>query len=97
MSKALRLSLVVHVPLNLISILDLWRDVRGRAQPAEDDDASSSLLTPKRISYRGTSRLHAGDECRVVLEHEKEEEEGRGEGLVARADRGSGGLGIRWR
>jgi hydroxyacyl-ACP dehydratase HTD2-like protein with hotdog domain len=46
----------VHGPLNLISILDLWRDIR----PHEE--------VPESISYRTTSPLYAGDEYRIVLE-----------------------------
>lgn len=54
----------MHGPLNLISILDLWRDIRGKTQAAEE----VPLLVPQRISYRATSPLYAGDEYRVVLE-----------------------------
>lgn len=57
-------SIVVHGPLNLISILDLWRDVRGKTS------ADPALLLPESISYRATSPLYAEDEYRVVLEEE---------------------------
>lgn len=53
--------IVVHGPLNLITILDLWRDTRKQA-------GDSSLVVPQRISYRATSPLYAGDEYSVVLE-----------------------------
>ncbi|KAL4784574.1 hypothetical protein BJX76DRAFT_216843 [Aspergillus varians] len=53
--------IVVHGPLNLISILDLWRDLRGGG--AGDFDA----LLPERITYRATSPLYAEDEYRIVL------------------------------
>ncbi|CAG7924562.1 unnamed protein product [Penicillium olsonii] len=53
---------VVHGPLNLISILDLWRDVKS--QHATDH----SVVVPRRISYRATSPLYAGDEYRIVLD-----------------------------
>lgn len=59
--------IVVHGPLNLISILDLWRDTRGKTQTPE-----TSLMPPLCISYRATSPLYAGDEYRVVLEEGKE-------------------------
>ncbi|KAJ5256717.1 hypothetical protein N7478_012821 [Penicillium angulare] len=61
--------LVVHGPLNLISILDLWRDTRDttRTDPA--------LLVPEIISYRATSPLYAGEEYSVVLQ-EKESKSG---------------------
>lgn len=39
---------VVHGPLNLISMLDYWRDVSGRRDIGE-------------IDYRATSPLYAGD------------------------------------
>jgi hydroxyacyl-ACP dehydratase HTD2-like protein with hotdog domain len=53
---------VVHGPLNLISILDLWRDVRSRGA------ADPTAIIPQRISYRATSPLYAGEEYRVVLQ-----------------------------
>lgn len=56
--------IVVHGPLNLISILDLWRDVRGQSKTPEE----APLLSPQRISYRATSPLYAGEEYSVVLE-----------------------------
>ena len=54
--------LVVHGPLNLISILDLWRDTRRGIT----GDVTSAV--PERISYRATSPLYVEDEYRVVLE-----------------------------
>ncbi|RJE21799.1 hypothetical protein PHISCL_05855 [Aspergillus sclerotialis] len=56
--------LVVHGPLNLISILDLWRDTRAKTS------GDPALLLPESISYRATSPLYAEDEYRVVLEEE---------------------------
>lgn len=56
--------LVVHGPLNLISILDLWRDIRGK------NATQQVSITPQRISYRATSPLYAGDEYRIVLQEE---------------------------
>ncbi|KAJ5577393.1 uncharacterized protein N7459_006357 [Penicillium hispanicum] len=56
--------IVVHGPLNLISILDLWRDIKG---PGADDPTA---LIPERISYRATSPLYAGDEYRIDLYEE---------------------------
>ncbi|OGE58385.1 hypothetical protein PENARI_c001G02715 [Penicillium arizonense] len=53
---------VVHGPLNLISILDLWRDTRS------SNVTDPTLVVPERISYRATSPLYAGDEYRIVLE-----------------------------
>ncbi|KAE8379404.1 hypothetical protein BDV26DRAFT_291275 [Aspergillus bertholletiae] len=57
--------IVVHGPLNLISILDLWRDTRpNRADPA--------LILPESIVYRATSPLYAEDKYQIVLEEEQE-------------------------
>lgn len=53
--------IVVHGPLNLISILDLWREVKG---PSAGDPTA---VIPERISYRATSPLYAGDEYRIEL------------------------------
>ncbi|CAG8923568.1 unnamed protein product [Penicillium salamii] len=57
---------VVHGPLNLISILDLWRDTKGR------NATDHSVVVPERISYRATSPLYAGDEYRIVLDEGEE-------------------------
>lgn len=58
--------IVVHGPLNLISILDLWRDVKGKTA------ADPSEVIPQRISYRATSPLYAGDEYRIVMQEESD-------------------------
>jgi hydroxyacyl-ACP dehydratase HTD2-like protein with hotdog domain len=49
---------VVHGPLNLINMLDLWRDSQ------EDDDHA----IPQSIDYRATSTLYVGDQYRTVME-----------------------------
>ncbi|OJJ56449.1 hypothetical protein ASPSYDRAFT_121330, partial [Aspergillus sydowii CBS 593.65] len=54
--------IVVHGPLNLISILDLWRDLRGGGDPENLD-----VVLPEKISYRATSPLYAEDEYRIML------------------------------
>lgn len=54
--------IVVHGPLNLISILDLWRDTQRKT------GSDPALVVPERISYRATSPLYAGDEYRIQLE-----------------------------
>lgn len=54
--------IVVHGPLNLINILDLWRDTRS------DRASDPQLLLPESISYRATSPLYAGDRYQIVLE-----------------------------
>jgi hydroxyacyl-ACP dehydratase HTD2-like protein with hotdog domain len=50
--------LVVHGPLNLINMVNLWRDVKG-------GDAQ-----PKKITYRATSPIYAGEKYRVVMDEE---------------------------
>lgn len=57
---------VVHGPLNLISILDLWRDTQSKKV------ADPTLVVPRRISYRATSPLYAGDEYSVKLQEEED-------------------------
>ena len=54
---------MVHGPLNLISILDLWRDTRS-----QNTEADLEALVPESIKYRATSPLYAEDEYRIVLE-----------------------------
>ena len=54
---------MVHGPLNLISILDLWRDTRS-----QNTEAGLEALVPESIKYRATSPLYAEDESRIVLE-----------------------------
>lgn len=51
--------LVVHGPLNLIGILDLYRDTNERSSPE---------AVPRSISYRAMSPLYVGEKYRVVLE-----------------------------
>jgi len=50
---------VVHGPLNLINMVNLWRDVR----------ASNSV--PKKVIYRATTPLYAGEKYRVLLAEEE--------------------------
>lgn len=49
--------IVVHGPLNLINMLDFWRDVQA-------DD----YLIPKSIKYRATAPFYAGEKYRALLE-----------------------------
>ncbi|KAF2462848.1 uncharacterized protein BDR25DRAFT_338129 [Lindgomyces ingoldianus] len=56
---------VVHGPLNLINMLDLWRDTsRGAAEGA----------VPKRVAYRAMSPLYVGEQYRILLEKEAAKE-----------------------
>lgn len=66
---------VVHGPLNLVLMLDLWRDVKTSGQdsgevalPTKDVD----LVFPKRISYRNTKPLYAGSWYRIGMAAENE-------------------------
>lgn len=43
----------MHGPLNLINILDYWRDVHGNGQ------------APKEVGYRAMAPLYAGDQYQV--------------------------------
>lgn len=58
----------MHGPLNLISVLDLWRDTRSATQSAGDSKDLASIIVPERIAYRATSPLYVEDEYRIVLE-----------------------------
>ncbi|KAI5298554.1 hypothetical protein KEM56_003955 [Ascosphaera pollenicola] len=55
---------VVHGPLNVINILDFWRDVTCRTTSRKD----SAQLVPRRFEYRATSPLYAGEEYQLALE-----------------------------
>ncbi|PBP25740.1 hypothetical protein BUE80_DR003357 [Diplocarpon rosae] len=51
-------NLVVHGPLNLINILNFWRDVQ------EGDSR------PKMITYRATSPLYVSEDYRIIMQDE---------------------------
>lgn len=50
---------MVHGPLNLINMVNLWRDVQGRD------------VVPKKVTYRATSPLYAGERYRVIMDEEQ--------------------------
>ena len=52
--------IVVHGPLNLINILDFWRD-------SQDSDYS----IPASLSYRATAPFYAGEKYRGILEKDE--------------------------
>jgi hydroxyacyl-ACP dehydratase HTD2-like protein with hotdog domain len=52
-------SAVVHGPLNLVNMLDFWRDV--------SKDGSTEAV-PKSISYRAMSPLYMGEPYRILLD-----------------------------
>jgi len=51
--------LVVHGPLNLINMVNFWRDVRG------------GDVFPKKITYRATSPVYAGEKYRIIMDEEE--------------------------
>lgn len=53
--------LVVHGPIGLMGILDLYRDVNGHGSPE---------AIPKSITYRAMSPLYVGEPYRIILEKE---------------------------
>lgn len=58
-------AVVVHGPLNLIGMMDYWRDVHANGRE------------PSEITYRALSPLYAGDEYVVRTESTKDEGEAR--------------------
>ena len=52
---------VVHGPLNLINMLDLWRDTTKNV---------SEESVPRSIAYRAMSPLYVGEPYRILLEQE---------------------------
>ena len=57
--------MVVHGPLNLINILDLYRDVNEHSSPE---------VVPRSIAYRAQSPLYVGEDYRLLLEKDAEKE-----------------------
>jgi hydroxyacyl-ACP dehydratase HTD2-like protein with hotdog domain len=56
--------LVVHGPLNLINMMDFWRDIIG--------DGEGGQRWPKKINYRATNPLYAGERYRIIMDKERE-------------------------
>ena len=56
---------VVHGPLNLINLLDYWRDIHGNGN------------TPRDITYRALSPLYAGQAYNIRTEAVKDIENGK--------------------
>jgi len=50
---------VVHGPLNLISMLDMWRDEKGSRE---------DVSYPKQIEYRATSPVYAEEGYRIMMD-----------------------------
>jgi hydroxyacyl-ACP dehydratase HTD2-like protein with hotdog domain len=49
---------VVHGPLNLILMLDFWRDIIGEG------------VAPRRVKYKATHPIYVGDRYRICMEKE---------------------------
>lgn len=62
--------LVVHGPLNVINILDFWRDVTFDKSTSMKDPAQ---LVPRRFAYRTTTPLYAGEEYQLALEQKDDD------------------------
>lgn len=65
-------NVVVHGPMNLIAILDLWRDEsisqgQGVGSTAAATVARDNVVFPQSIEYRATSPVYAGEAYRVVM------------------------------
>jgi len=58
---------VVHGPMNLISMLDMWRDERLDQGVGK---AREGILYPKQIEYRATSPVYAGEGYRILMKAE---------------------------
>lgn len=69
--------LVVHGPLNLINMLDYWRDVHGK---------TGSGLRLKSINYRAMSPIYAGEQYRTTSSVLEGGEKPRFEVLVRKGD-----------
>lgn len=63
---------VVHGPLNLVLMLDLWRDVKAGMKEGEVPlpEEEGEVLFPKRIEYRNTKPVYAGSWYRVGVTEE---------------------------
>ncbi|EXJ75741.1 mesaconyl-C4 CoA hydratase [Cladophialophora psammophila CBS 110553] len=65
-------NVVVHGPMNLIAMLDLWRDeasvFRGIGEGSAQDDAV--VYYPQMIEYRATSPVYGREPYRVMMNKE---------------------------
>ena len=58
---------VVHGPMNLIAMLDFWRDEAGKS---DRRSLSNGVIYPKQIEYRATSPVYAGEPYRILMDGE---------------------------
>ncbi|KAG9233413.1 hypothetical protein BJ875DRAFT_485186 [Amylocarpus encephaloides] len=52
--------LVVHGPLNLVNMVNFWRDIHPKKE----------LAIPRRVKYRATGPLYANEPYRLILDEE---------------------------
>ncbi|KAJ9614902.1 uncharacterized protein PV06_06240 [Exophiala oligosperma] len=57
-------NVVVHGPMNLMAMLDHWRDAKA---PSQDGDG---IFFPEKIEYRATSPVYAGEAYRVMMDED---------------------------
>ena len=55
-------NIVVHGPLNLIAMLDLWRDESVKQGLGKD-----GIIYPRKVDYRATSPVYAAEPYRVLM------------------------------
>jgi hydroxyacyl-ACP dehydratase HTD2-like protein with hotdog domain len=60
-------NVVVHGPLNLVSMLDLWRD---KVAESGVGVPGTGVVMPASIDYRATSPVYAGEGYRIILDKE---------------------------
>lgn len=56
---------VVHGPMNMIAMLDLWRDEAAARQ--HGDRSSDGVVYPQQLEYRATSPVYAGEGYRILM------------------------------
>jgi hydroxyacyl-ACP dehydratase HTD2-like protein with hotdog domain len=57
-------NVVVHGPLNLIAMIDLWRDQAVKQGLGKSRD---EIVYPRKVDYRATSPVYAGEPYRVLM------------------------------
>ena len=63
-------NVVIHGPLNFISMLDLWRDVNS------PNDESAQYVYPKSVTYRAKSPVYAGEGYRILVDKQAQDHRG---------------------
>ena len=59
-------NVVVHGPMNLVSMLDIWRDEAAKRGAGSQPEL---IVYPKQIEYRATSPVYAGEGYRIQMEY----------------------------